>query len=87
MWGGDILFEDGKLRLEARLDLLEMTDVYLRKSSALLKHNRIVKNVVPSCPFFLDDHSLHFTVKQASPSSPLVLLSFFHHRHPRLCLS
>lgn len=52
MWGGDILFEDGKLRLEARLDLLEMTDVYLRKSSALLKHNRTVKNVVPSCPFF-----------------------------------
>lgn len=52
MWGGDILFEDGKLRLEARLDLLEMTDVYLRKSSTLLKHNRIVKNVVPSSPFF-----------------------------------
>lgn len=51
MWGGDILFEDGKLRREARLDLLEMTDVYLRKSSTLLKHNRIVKNVVPSSLF------------------------------------
>lgn len=28
MRGGDILFEDGKLRLEARLDRLEMTGVY-----------------------------------------------------------
>lgn len=28
MWGGDILFEEGKLRLEARPDLLETTDVY-----------------------------------------------------------
>lgn len=71
MWGGDILFEDGKLRLEARLDLLEMTDVYLRKSSTLLKHNRIVKKVVPSSLFFFfiwmtvrcilqsDNHPLH----------------------------
>lgn len=67
-----------------------MTDALLNKSSTLLKHNRIVKNVVPSSIYFififLDDHSLHFTVKQASPSSPFESLSLLHCRRPRLRL-